>query len=65
MRIQVLEDEETGYRCLYNPQTMTAYGDIFYDEEDISDFLEWLEDEDPYEMTRDELSNMIHQWRAL
>jgi hypothetical protein len=65
MRIQVLEDEETGYRCLYNPTTMTAYGDIFYDEEDISDFLEWLEDEDPYEMTRDELSNMIHQWRAL
>jgi hypothetical protein len=63
--IKVIEDEETGYRCLYNSQTMIAYGDIFYNEEDISDFLEWLQDEHPYNMTRYELSSMITIWRAL
>ena len=62
MGVQILEDKEYGYKCLYCSTTMVAFGGIFYEEEDVEEFLEWLK-VDPRLLTNQELENKVYEWR--
>jgi len=63
MAVRILTDPVKKYQCMYCSTTMWAFGGIFYADEDINDFLEWLVI-DPRAMPDDELENKISQWRA-
>jgi len=62
MGVRVLEDKYSGYKCLYCSTTMVAFGDIFYKNENVDDFLEWLP-KDARAYTQLELSSLINDWR--
>ena len=61
MGVRILEDKD-GMKCLYCSVSMVAFGNIFYDEEDPQDFLDWLET-DPRKLKDKELENEIYEWR--
>lgn len=63
MSVQILHDKKLGFRCLFCNTTMWAFGGIFYENEDIRDFLEWLPD-DARTYTDPELETKISEWRA-
>jgi len=61
MSVRIIEGTD-GYKCLYNSVTMTAFGPIFYDEDDVEDFLEWVK-VDPRTCSPEALDKIVHQWR--
>ena len=61
MSVRIIEGTD-GYKCLYDSVTMTAFGPIFYDEDDIDDFLEWVK-VDPRKCSQEALDNIVHEWR--
>ena len=61
MGVRILEDRD-GYKCLYCSTTMVAFGNIFYENEDVEEFLEWLK-EDARRFTHKGLENKIYAWR--
>ena len=62
MGVRVLTDRDTGEQCLYCSTTMVAFGNIFSDEEDAYEFLQWLP-KDARLYTDKELENKIYEWR--
>lgn len=63
MSVAILQDQETGYKCMYCNTTMWAFGGIFYENEDPWDFIDWLPD-DPRSIIDDrELETLISRWR--
>ncbi len=62
MGVHILEDKEYGYKCLYCSTTMWAFGSIFYEDEDVEDFLEWLRI-DPRKLTDKEFESKVYEWR--
>jgi len=63
MSVQILHDNDTGYKCLYCSTSMWAFGGIFYDDEDPQDFLDWVHPESVRKMTDQELEQKISEWR--
>lgn len=61
MGVRILNDKD-GYKCLYCSTTMVAFGNIFYEDEDVEEFLKWLK-EDARHFTHQELENKIYEWR--
>lgn len=64
MSVQILTDRDEGYKCLFCNTTMWAFGGIFYAEENVEDFLEWLP-KDPREYKDKDLENKIFEWRNI
>lgn len=62
MAVRILKDED-GYSCMYCSTSMWAFGGIFYKEENIEDFLNWLSPTDPRRLTDHELETKIQEWR--
>ena len=62
MSVQILEDRDTGYKCLYNAQTMQVFGFIFYEDDDVCGFLEWLQ-VSALLLTNAEMDDKIYEWR--
>lgn len=62
MGVKILEDKDDGYKCLYCSTTMIAFGNIFYEDEDVEEFLTWLK-VDARTLTAKELENKIYEWR--
>lgn len=61
MGVRVLEGID-GYKCLYCSTTMWAFGPIFYEEDDVDDFLEWYPG-DPRLADDKVLENRVWEWR--
>ena len=61
MSVRIIEGTD-GYKCLYDSETMTAFGPIFYDEDDMDDFLEWLP-QDARTYSKEVLDQLAHEWR--
>jgi hypothetical protein len=61
MAVRILEDKD-GYKALYCSTTMTAFGPIFYEDDDVEAFLEWLP-KDARNYTDGELSDQYYQFR--
>ena len=64
MSVCILEDEENGYKCLYCSTTMWAFGAIFYPDEDVKDFLDWLKI-DARRLSDKEFDDKVSEWRRL
>ena len=64
MSVQVLEDRETGYQLMYCSTTMWAFGPIFYDDEDVEEFLGWLP-KYPRTYSDTELEIKVSEWRSI
>lgn len=62
MGVRILEDKD-GYKCLYCSTAMWAFGPIFYENEDVEDFLAWLKLRDPRLLTDKDLENKVYEWR--
>lgn len=61
MKVKIIEDIEQGFKVLYDSTRMKPIGEIFYENEDIVDFLSF-DDKLDYSDS-DKLSNSIHEWR--
>lgn len=55
---------EGRYTCLYDSVTMTAFGPIFYEGEDVEAFLRWLP-KDARVYSDRELEDAVYSWRIL
>ena len=64
MSVEILTDNEKGYKCLFCNTTMWAFGGVFNEDENVEDFLEWLPD-DARTYTDSELETLINKWRNL
>jgi hypothetical protein len=64
MGVRILEDKEQGYKCLYCSTTMWAFGGLFYEDENIEEFLEWLP-KDARIYKDNELEAKISDWRNI
>ena len=62
MGVHVLENKDDRYKCLYCSTTMWAFGPIFYEDEDVDEFLEWLKI-DPRRLKDKELEDKVYEWR--
>ena len=62
MAIEILEDKN-GYKAMYCNTTMWAFGPIFYEDDDVEDFLEWLPN-DARTYSDKDLENLLSKWRA-
>ncbi len=62
MGVRIIEDKESGYKCMYDSVTMWAFGGIFYEDEDIENFLNWLP-QDARKYQDYDLRSKIHEWR--
>lgn len=61
MSIEILEGKD-GRKAMFCNTTMWAFGAIFYANEDVQSFIEWLpEDARTYEDS--DLESKIHEWR--
>jgi len=61
MAVRIIDGTD-GYKVLYCSTTMTAFGPIFYEEDDVEDFLEWLP-QDARLYTQGELDFKVYEWR--
>lgn len=62
MGVRILEDQEQGHKVLYDSVTMWAFGPIFYEDDDVEDFLEWAGE--TRTLTDRELDGKYYEWRA-
>lgn len=53
---------EGRYTCLYDSVTMTAFGPIFYDDENVEAFLKWLP-KDARVYSDKDLADAVYAWR--
>ena len=63
MGVSILENKD-GYKAMYCNTTMWAFGGIFYEGEDVDEFMEWLQD-DPRRFNDKDLEAKISEWRTL
>lgn len=64
MSVRILEDSETGYKCMYCSTSMWVFGSIFRKNEDVEDFIDWLK-VDPRSISDRILEKKINLWRTL
>lgn len=50
-------------KALYCTTTMQAFGPIFYADDDVEDFLEWLKPKDPRQLLQQELDSAYYKWK--
>jgi len=62
MGVHILEDQTDNHKALYCSTTMQAFGPIFYEDDDVSDFLEWLP-LDARTYTDGDLNNKYYDWK--
>jgi len=62
MSAKILTDKE-GQSCLYDSTTETAFGPIFYSDENVQSFLDWLK-VDPRLLSHEGLSQKVAEWRV-
>jgi len=62
MAVRIIENDADGYKVLYCSTTMTAFGPVFYEEDDVDAFLEWLP-QDARKYTQHELDSKAYEWR--
>ena len=62
MGVHVLIDKDDIYKCLYCSTAMWAFGPIFYEDEDVDEFLAWLKI-DPRRLKDKELEDKVYEWR--
>lgn len=62
MGVEIMKDNERGYQCLYCNSTMWAFGGIFYEDEDVEDFIKSLPN-DPRTYSDSEMEHLIDKWR--
>lgn len=60
MAVEIVKDEY--YQVLICNTTMVAFGDVFYKDEDVEGFLDWLP-QDARLYSQNELSEKISEWR--
>lgn len=63
MSVRILKDQEDGYSCLYCSTTGIVFGEIFSEDEDANEFLEWLPI-DARKYSDRELRTKIAEWRT-
>ena len=61
MAVYYLEDS-SGEKCLYCTTTMYAFGPIFYEDDDVEDFLAWIPG-DPRKYSFKELDDKYYEWK--
>ena len=61
MSVRIIEGTD-GYKAIYDSVTMTCFGPVFYEEDDVDAFLEWLP-QDARKYTQEELDSKAHEWR--
>jgi hypothetical protein len=60
MGCRILEDREDGFACMYDSVTMTAFGPVFDDGQQLENFMAWLgPDTDPRKLDDNELSALL------
>lgn len=64
MGVHILENSEDSYKCMYCSTSMWAFGPIFYEDEDIEEFLKWLVI-DPRTLSDNELESKVSEWRRI
>tara|TARA_R110000772_G_scaffold15512_1_gene44964 strand:- start:3446 stop:3649 length:204 start_codon:yes stop_codon:yes gene_type:complete len=62
MGVHILTDQTDNHKALYCSTTMQAFGPIFYEDDDVEDFLEWLT-LDARTLTDSELNNKYYEWK--
>lgn len=65
MGLRIIKDAENNYSVMYCSTSMECFGPVFYEDEDIQDFLDWYGKEDPRSLTQSELTNKVNEWRYL
>ena len=63
MGIDIIENEENGYKAMYCNTTMWAFGGVFYEDEEPQEFLDWLP-QDARRYEDNELESLMSKWRA-
>ena len=61
MGVHVLEDKD-GLKALYCSTTMHAFGPIFYEDDDVEEFLQWLPN-DARNYTDNDLNGKYYDWK--
>jgi len=61
MAVRIIEGTD-GYKVLYCSTTMQAFGPVFYDDDDVEDFLEWLP-QDARLYNQGDLDFKVYEWR--
>ena len=64
MGVSYIENKDME-KALYCNTTMQAFGPIFYEDDDVDDFLEWLKPVDPRRLTQQELDNKYYAWKKV
>ena len=62
MAVNYIESKDME-KALYCSTTMQAFGPIFYEDDDVDEFLEWLP-MDARKNTDGELNNKYYEWRT-
>lgn len=61
MSVRIIEGTD-GYKAIYDSVTMTAFGPIFNEDDDVEAFLEWLPI-DARKLEQRELNDKVYEWR--
>ena len=61
MSVRIIEGTD-GYKAIYDSVTMTCFGPVFYEADDVDDFLEWLP-QDARLYSQSVLDDHVHEWR--
>jgi len=61
MSVRIIEGTD-GYKAIYDSVTMTCFGPVFYDADDVDAFLEWLP-QDARKYNQEEIDSKAHEWR--
>jgi len=63
MGVSYIENKDME-KALYCTTTMQAFGPIFYAEDDVEDFIEWLKPRDARVLTQKELDTEYYKWKG-
>ena len=62
MSVRIIEGSD-GYKVIYDSVTMTAFGPVFYEDDDVEAFLQWLSPVDARTLGQRELDGKVYEWR--
>lgn len=63
MSVRIIEGSD-GYKVIYDSVTMTAFGPVFGEDDDVEAFLEWLHPVDARTLSQQELDKQVWRWRS-
>lgn len=61
MSVRIIEGSD-GYKVIYDSVTMTAFGPVFYEKDDVENFLDWLSPIDARTLSQTELADKRIKW---